>query len=293
MIRYFLLPLVLIAAALPGVAQESHRRVADEDLIVLQLETGPVFLELASEAAPQHTAHFRTAVRQGLFDGEFFYRVIEGHVAQAGVEFEHLTENWPEVPLEAERSVSAEGFVALGNADLFASEVGHRKGFAVGREGDSEWLLNCPGSLGMARSSDPDTGSTEFYIPIGQRRYLDRNYTIFGRVIGGMEHINRLMRARPTRTVEQSAFLDPDTSASAFADRAERLAPNRILSAKVAADIPEDMRPHWRVMRDDAEAWQALKDSKRDYSEVEAFVSMPPKVVDICTLPVPAEPIVH
>tara|TARA_R110000822_G_scaffold206399_3_gene342798 strand:+ start:568 stop:1479 length:912 start_codon:yes stop_codon:yes gene_type:complete len=264
------------------------REVAADNLVILRTRTGEVVIELAPEVAPQHVAQFREAVRANLYNGEYFYRVIDGHVAQAGLEFEHLLEDWAELPLEAERAVDPDGFVPLGNEDLFASQVGHRDGFAVGRERGQEWLLHCPGALGMARNAPPDSSSTEFFIPIGQRRYLDRNYTIFGRVISGMAHINRLERVEPAGEDEIAAFTDPDTSEQAFAARAQALSANEILSIGLAADMPEDLRPRWEVMATPGTEWEDLKTSKRDYSIYDAFVVTPPKRVDICTLPVPA-----
>src|SRR5690606_35910991 len=60
------------------------------------------------------------------------------------------------------------------------------------------WLTHCPGIVAMARNNEPDTGSTDFYIVIGQApRYLDRNLTIFGRVIDGMEVVQRIIRGEP------------------------------------------------------------------------------------------------
>lgn len=267
------------------------REVAAENLVILKTGTGEVVIELAEDAAPRHVAQFREAIRANVYNGEYFYRVIDGHVAQAGLEFEQFVEQWPTLPLEAERTVSADGFAPLGNADLFAETVGHRDGFAVGRAGGREWLLNCPGALGMARDSDPDTGATEFFIPIGQRRYLDRNYTIFGRVIAGMDHVNRLTRVDPVSEEDMPAFLDARTAGQALAARAERLAGNEILSMGLAADMPEDLRPRWEVMATPGAEWDALKESKRDYASIGAFVVTPPKVLDICTLPVPARPV--
>ncbi|HAO35418.1 MAG TPA: peptidylprolyl isomerase [Hyphomonas sp.] len=264
------------------------REVAPENLVVLKTVTGDVMIELAPEAAPKHVAQFREAIRSNLYNGEYFYRVIDGHVAQAGLEFEHLLEDWAELPLEAERAVDADGFVPLGNEDLFAGQVGHRNGFAVGRESGQEWLLHCPGALGMARNSPPETGSTEFFVPIGQRRYLDRNYTIFGRVISGMAHINRLERVEPVQEDKIESFQNPDTSEKAFAARAQALSANEILSVGLAADMPESLRPRWEVMATPGAEWEDLKTSKRDYSIYDAFVVTPPKRVDICTLPVPA-----
>ncbi|WP_340691400.1 peptidylprolyl isomerase, partial [Hyphomonas sp.] len=118
-----------------GGAEGVWRPVNPDNLVLLDTTTGTVAIELASDAAPQHVAQFRKAVRSGVLEGEFFYRVVEGHVAQAGLEFDPRLGDWPELPLEAERTVTADGFVPLGNADLFAATVGHRDGFAAGRAG--------------------------------------------------------------------------------------------------------------------------------------------------------------
>ena len=173
---------------------------------------------------------------------------------------------WPTLPFEAERQVSAEGFAPQGNADLYAQEVGHRQGFAVGREGDREWLLNCPGALAMARDNDPESGSTEIYIPLQPRRYLDRNYTVFGRVIDGMEYIHRLPRVDPATEEETNALMGEDAELAHQISqyRRSKLADNQILSARMAADIPVDSRPAYDIMMTPSAEWEALKTSKRD-----------------------------
>ncbi|MCA8902172.1 MAG: peptidylprolyl isomerase [Hyphomonas sp.] len=274
----------------PEAEAAAWRPVDPENLLLFDMgEDRTITIELFPEAAPANAGSIRDAVRAGFYDGEFFYRVIETHVAQAGKEFDQLLDGVPTVPFEAERTVSAEGFDPLGSADLFAPQAGHRAGFPVGREGGQEWLLNCPGAVGMARSMAPDSGSTEFYIPLLPRRYLDRNYTIFGRVIDGMDVVNRLARVEPFNEEETEAlFGDDDPLAYQMAQyRRSNLGPNMIVSARVAADLPEDERPAWEVMPTPSAEWEALKESKRDYSGAQAFVVTPPKIVDICTLPVP------
>lgn len=270
--------------------EESWRRVDPENLILMELPSGPAAIELFPEAAPAHAAQLRAAIRAGFYDGKYFYRVVEGHVAQAGGEFEAEIGDWPTLPFEAEREASPDGFTPLGNADLFAPEAGHRLGFAVGREEDTEWLLNCPGALGMARDTDPASGSTEIFIPLQPRRYLDRNYVIFGRVIDGMEHIHRLPRVDPTTPEETEALYgeDPELAYQMRQFRLSRLGGNAVTSARIAADLPEANRPAFEVMAVPGEEWEALKESRRDYSRYPAFISPGPAVLDICTLPVPA-----
>lgn len=266
------------------------RAVDPENLVIVTLRTGTVAIELFPEAAPAHAAQIREAVREGFYDGEYFYRVVEGHVAQAGREFPQAIAAWAELPFEAERAVSPDGFAPQGNADLYAQEVGHRQGFAVGREGEKEWLLNCPGALGMARDNNPGSGSTEIFIPLQPRRYLDRNYTIFGRVIDGMEFIHRLPRVDPATEEEGIALFgeDEERARTLRQQRTSKLVDNVILSARMAADFPVESRPAYDVMETPSAEWEALKTSKRDYAGNPALVSVPPVMLDICSLPVPA-----
>jgi cyclophilin family peptidyl-prolyl cis-trans isomerase len=271
-------------------AAPAWRTVAPENLVIMELPTGTVAVELFPEAAPAHVAQLREMLAEGFFDNEFFYRVIEGHVAQAGREFPMASKPWPDLKLEAERTVSADGFTPHGNADLFAPEVGHRSGFAVGRSGEQEWLLNCPGALGMARDEAPDTGNTEIFFPLQPRRYLDRNYTIFGRVIAGMEHIQRLPRVDPFTEEEANALFGEDEPLAYQMQqyRRSKLGENYFVFAKLASDIPEAERPAYEVMDTTSAEWDALKTSKRDYSAIPAFIAPPVNMLDICTLPVPA-----
>jgi peptidylprolyl isomerase len=305
MLKRLIPALALIAAcqsasaetAPEAVPEESSWRPVDpENLLLFDLgQNGVIFVELLPEAAPVNTAALRDAVRTGYFDGEYFYRVVETHVAQAGREFDQRLKDVPRLPLEAEREASTIGFDPLGSKDLYAAQVGHRKGFPVANQRGGEWLLNCPGAVGMARDEGPDTAVTEIYIPLLPRRYLDRNYTIVGRVISGMDTVNRLARVAPSTEAETDILFGdaPVAAAEAAAARAGKLAPNRIIAAHVAADMPADDRPAFEVMKTPSPEWTALKESKIDYSSVTAFPQTPPKVLDICTLPVPARPIIE
>jgi peptidylprolyl isomerase len=301
MLKHLIPALALIAACHSAAAETpapedaaSWRPVDPENLVLFDMgEQGVIAMELFPEAAPLNAGALRDAVRSGYFDGEFFYRVVENHVAQAGKEFDQSLEGMPLVPLEAEREIGPDGFDPLGNGDLFATVVGTRKGFAVGRAAGHEWLLNCPGTLGMARDDDPDTGVAEIYIPLSPRRYLDRNYTVFGRVIGGLDVVNRLARVEPSTEEETEALFGDDAPLAYQMTqyRRSKLDPNRIVSAKIAADLPEEDRPAYEVMVTPSPAWDAFKESKRDYGSISAFVVTPRKVVDICSIPVPARPI--
>jgi hypothetical protein len=142
----------------------------------------------------------------------------------------------------------------------------------------------------MARDTAPDTGNAEIFFPLQPRRYLDRNYTIFGRVIAGMDNIDRLPRVDPFTEEEAEALYGEDGPLAYQMSqyRRSKLEYNMIYSARMAADLPEAERPNYEVMNTASVDWDALKKSKRDYSGIDAFVAPPINMLDICTLPVPA-----
>ncbi|MEL7453126.1 MAG: peptidylprolyl isomerase, partial [Pseudomonadota bacterium] len=159
---------------------------------------------------------------------------------------------------------------------VFIAKVGHTvRGFSMGRDRSlgREWLLHCPGAMAMARDEDPNTGGTEFYIVLDAQRYLDRNLTIFGRVIDGMEHIQALERG--DRAVESGVIQPPRTG-------------DEILSATLAADLPDDLRPEYYVMKTNRLAFEEAKRAKRIRAEP-FFYRRPPAILDICGFDVPVK----
>ncbi|MEM6412206.1 MAG: peptidylprolyl isomerase [Pseudomonadota bacterium] len=251
------------------------REVHAEDLVLVQTRHGVTAIELNISFAPNHAKRFRDLARAEFYDGEYFYRVIDGFVAQGGVQDVERVESWPALANENDRPLSFEPFVPLGNDDLFTDLVGHTgTGFATGRDREMgrEWLLHCPGALAMARDTGPDTGSTEFYIVLGPQRYLDRNLTIFGRVIDGMEYIQALERG--DREVESGVIQPPRTG-------------DGILSVRIAADVPETDRPVYQVMKTRTDQFEAAKQSRR-VREEDFFYRKPPEVLDVCGVEVPA-----
>ena len=105
-----------------------------------------------------------------------------------------------------------------------------------------------------------------------------------------MDNVHRLKRVDPVDEADIPDFFEKgdDAAKAAFAARADRLAGNEILTASLAADLPEATRPVYEVMATPSPEWEALKRSKRDYSGIPAFVHVPPRVLDVCSLPVPA-----
>lgn len=244
-----------------------------ENILLIDTEKGLVTVELNSDFAPAHAERMRALAASGVLNGERFYRVIEAFVAQGGLADEEKIETWETLQNENDRAYGGEGFVPLGNADLFASEIGHIDGFPVGRDDalGREWLLHCPGAMAMARDVDPDSGSTEFYIVLDAQRYLDRNLTVFGRVIDGMEHVQALKRGK--REIENGVIQSPEQG-----DLIQRF--------EIASNLPEGERTGWEKMDTASDAFEAFKTSKRVRGD-EFFYRTPPEVLDICSFTAP------
>lgn len=249
------------------------RDVSPENLILVETTYGDIVIELNADFAPNHANQFRQLVRDDVYNGTRFYRVIDAFVAQGGLQDEEIIEKYPTVDNENDRPISEAAFVPLGNADLFAPVVGHIDGFAVGRSETlgSEWLLHCPGALAMARDNDPDSGGTEFYIVLDAQRYLDRNLTVFGRVIDGMQYVQKLKRG--VRAIESGVIQAPDQG-------------DEIMSMTVAADMDRAIRPAYQIQAMPTQAFEDAKTAKR-VREEDFFYRKPPEMLDICGFEVP------
>ena len=263
----------LTEAEIASALDPDWRDVSPENMILIETTYGDIVIELNTDFAPNHANQFRQLVRDDVYNGIHFYRVIDAFVAQGGLEDDAAIEAFPTLENENDRPLSEATLVPLGNADLFAPIVGHIDGFAAGRSEslEREWLLHCPGALAMARDTDPDSGSTEFYIVLDAQRYLDRNLTIFGRVIDGMQYVQKLKRG--DRAVGNGVIQAPDKG-------------DKILSMTVAADMDAMIRPQYQVQNMPTQAFEDAKTAKR-VREEDFFYRKPPEVLYICGLEVP------
>ena len=175
------------------------REVDPDRLVFVETTAGDFAIELNPMFAPATVRQFDRLVRAGFYDGLGFYRVIDGFVAQGG-DGSDLGE-FSEVPLlKAEFEIDwpeEQEWTPVQKPDMFAAETGFLDGFAVGRDSETNraWLTHCPGVVAMARNEGPDTSRTDLYIVIGQApRYLDRNMNVFGRVVHGMDAVQRIRR---------------------------------------------------------------------------------------------------
>ena len=256
---------------------EEWRLLDVENTLYLKLNSGMVVIEMLPDLAPIHVNNTKALIRQGVFDGTNFYRVLDGFVAQGGPMFESPAAMKPlsygQYSIAEELTFSGaldDQYTEYDQFDGYADETGFIKGFAAGRDLVTEetWLLHCYGALGMGRDNDLDSGGTELYIVNGPaQRYLDRNVTVFGRVIAGMEHIQALKRS-----ANISGSIDLTGQ-------------NIIESIQVAADLPSSSVLAIEVMDTNSLSFKQLLKSRKNRSG-EWFVHQH-DYMDACGVPIP------
>jgi peptidylprolyl isomerase len=259
-----------------------------DNTVYLQLEEGTVVIELNPAFAPGTVKQFKTLLEEQFYRGLTFYRVIDGFVAQGGDESDVGTANdmpalkrefeinWPLKPEDKEEAKDWQpmSWTLVQKDDMFAPYTGFIDGFAAARDEKKDgkaWLTHCPGIVAMARNTEPDTGSTDFYIVIGQApRYLDRNLTIFGRVVWGMDVVQRIKRG-PTL---ENGMIEDDM------DR------TRIKRLRLASSLSYDEQLKIYVAYTNSPGFKQALKKRRNRSD-KFFHHQPPKVLDICQVPVP------
>lgn len=243
--------------------------------LYITLDSGVVVVELAPQFAPMHVENTKNLVKEGVFNKTSFYRVIDGFVAQGGpADPEKIPQlKNGKLTIDAEFAVSPNKpfeFTPLNAFDGYAEEVGYVDGFPVGRskDGRSNWLLHCYGALAMGRANEANSGGTELYIVIGTaQRYLDRNTTVFGKVISGMQHIQSLQRS------------------SSLSGEVDVSKDNKIISIKVASDLKPVQRLDLQTMKTNSNSFKALIKSRKNRNG-EWFLHQH-DYIDVCSVAVP------
>ena len=262
-----------VAEILEASAPADWRTLDQENLLHIELERGRVIVALSSSLAQDHVKQIRALAREKFYDGLSFYRVIDGFVAQGGdvLEMREMKEAKETLTAEFDEPLRDDLRVdALPDADGYADRVGFVDGLPAGLDAAEAriWHLHCAGAMAMARDVERDTAGAEFYITLQPQRYLDRNLTVFGRVIEGMEHVQALRRVAPAQTEDD--------------DLGER-----ILSMRVGADLPAEEQVAFRALRTDTALFSEYVEARRNRPA--AFFYHRPDYVDICQLPMPVE----
>ena len=156
-----------------------------ENIMILKLKTGDVKIELFEEVAPNHVKRIKDLANTGKYNNVVFHRVIDGFMAQTGdVKFGNSNSS---------------------DFDLKKSGMGGSDLPDLKQEFNS--LPHDRGTLSMARSSDPDSANSQFFICFKPAPFLDKQYTVFGKVIEGMEYVDKIKRGDQNNN---GAVSDPD-----------------------------------------------------------------------------------
>lgn len=250
------------------------------DLLVIDIDDKRrVVIQLAPRFAPVHVENIRNFARTGYWAGSTIYRVQDNYVTQwgAGDSERPLPDGViAQPPAEYHRALDGLKIVALGSPDPYAPMAGYSGGWPVAYdpEGGTANLTHCYGSVGVSRGLSPDTGTgSDLYAAIGHApRHLDRNITVVGRVVSGIEHLSSLKRG---------------TGPLGFIEDANEHTP--IASVRLASMIEENERPAFEYLKEDSASftrWLKVKKNRRD-----DFYIRPAGGVALCNAPVPVRPV--
>ncbi|WP_339746652.1 peptidylprolyl isomerase [uncultured Maricaulis sp.] len=257
---------------------DAWRDLDPENTLYIETPHGRIIVELAPEFAPNHVERMKILARAHFYDFLVWHRVLDGFMAQGGGARGNPNHRTDLPPLNSE-------FTVRRGAELPISELQNRvinpsnmaqsakagfwHGFPAGTQTlaaaaltadgrvDS-WLLHCTGAAAAARTNDPNSALSQFYITRGNAEHLNAAYTSWGRVRAGQDAVNALR----VGTLGQDPGFVPDT----------------IDSMRVAADLPEAERTHVQVVDTESPAFTAYLNSLRDASGA---------LPDVCEIPVP------
>jgi peptidylprolyl isomerase len=252
------------------------RTLDPENTLYVELPAGRVVIELAERYAPANAAAIRKLARERYFDASFVIRSQDNYVVQwARPETDERAKAMANVKLKPEfsRRIDAKlPFTRLAYPDTYAPEVGFSDGFPVARDpkkGET-WLTHCYGSVGVGRDNDADSGNgSELYAVIGQSpRGLDRNITVVGRVVRGIEIFSVIPRG---------------PGPMGFYEKPEQYVPIREI--RVAADVPAAQRTNLEALKTDSatfKAWVASRATRK-----EAWFKEPIGRIGVCNVTLP------
>tara|TARA_B110000263_G_scaffold34376_1_gene26098 strand:+ start:38 stop:583 length:546 start_codon:yes stop_codon:yes gene_type:complete len=148
---------------------------AEENIMILKLKDGDVKIKLFNDVAPKHVERIKKLANEGKYDNVVFHRVIEGFMAQTGD-----VQNGNSSSKDYNIRLAGTGGSPLPNLKQEFSDLPHDRG-----------------TLSMARSQDPNSANSQFFICFKASPFLDRQYTVFGKVIEGMELVDKIKRGEP------------------------------------------------------------------------------------------------
>ncbi len=145
---------------------------AKENIMILKIKNGDVKIELFPDVAPNHVSRIKELANSGKYDNVVFHRVIDGFMAQTG---------------DVQFGNSSDKNFDLKRAGMGGSQLPDLKA-------EFSDIPHARGTLSMARSSDPNSANSQFFICFEDAPHLDRQYTVFGKVIEGMENVDKITK---------------------------------------------------------------------------------------------------
>lgn len=253
---------VLAAGLMVGTASAQTPPVADwrtvalENLLVIDTTKGRVLVELEPRAAPGHVERIRALTGRGFYDGLKFHRVMSGFMAQTGdplgtgagasdlpdIAGEFTFRRGRDAPFTPVEN-SGPGLRGLFGSLPVVTQPDAQMFVTADFKVDAGGLF-CPGVAGMARSQDPNSANSQFFLMMGQNDSLNGGYTPFGRVVAGLDVVAAL---KPGPAEDNGAVTDPDA----------------MTRVRLASALPEGERPSVRVMDTRSPAFAALVAARR------------------------------
>lgn len=246
------------------------------DLVYMQLPDGVVIFELASEFAPNNVANIKTLALEKYYDGLAVIRSQDNYVVQWGDPAEgesggkSLGSAATAVSPEFQRSADDIGIETIESRDAYADIVGFAGGFPAGSDGEQSWLTHCYGMVGVARGNETDSGTgTSLYVITGHApRHLDRNITLVGRVLSGIE----LLSALPRGSGPLGFYETPDEYTP-------------ITKLRLGSDVSIAERVNLKVLRTDTESFSNYVSSRTHRNE--AWFLEPTGRIELCNITPP------
>ena len=249
-----------------------YRLLDPANTLYMELESGRVVIELAPTFAPNHVANIKALVKAQYFDKQRINRVQDNFVTQWGDGNigGAIGDAKRSLPGEFTRSAQGLPFVALPDPDTYAPQTGFVEGFPAARDSatGNAWLVHCYGMVGVGRGDGSDSGSgMELYAVNGHSpRQLDRNITVVGRVVQGMDLLAMLPRGKGA-----SGFYETPAEHTV------------IKSVRLASEVPEAERIPLEALRVDSAEFAKNVESRRNREDT--WYKVKAGRIEVCNVP--------
>lgn len=277
--RYPLSPSEVLKKA----TSKDWRTPNEKNLIYFYVNKEPVVIELSPAFAPKHFENIKKIVKSKYWDGLYVMRSQDNYVIQWGDPDEkkkgflkkHKSNIAQTLPGEFEVALSSlEKVSPLKDKDVYSSQVGFVNGFPVGYSSkeNKAWLAHCYGMVGVSRDEDPNSGNgSSLYVVTGHSpRHLDRNITLVGRVLHGIENLSTIQRGK---------------GALGFFKDKKKYVPIR--KVRMASQVSKKQKLNLKVLRTDTSLFQEYIEARK--SRKESWFHRPAGHISLCNVNIPVQ----